>query len=159
MRHQYKVKKLGRKSSHRKQLVNNLVKSLLIHRSIQTTISKAKVVQNRIDKIFTMARGESRELAFRQINSMLNDENLTNKIFDYYLNQIERTSGYTTRYILKNRKGDNAVLVMVKLLTKEEVKEKTKAEKKEEKEVKKEEKKKSTKKENKKEDKKLKEKK
>jgi large subunit ribosomal protein L17 len=48
-----KFKKLGRKTSHRKSLLVNLSKSIIILKRIVTTVQKAKSVQKFIEPILT----------------------------------------------------------------------------------------------------------
>jgi large subunit ribosomal protein L17 len=51
-----KVRKLGRKSSHRIALLRNLVTSLVEHETISTTYPKAKEAQKLAEKVITLAK-------------------------------------------------------------------------------------------------------
>src|SRR5580692_8969001 len=67
MRHRKSGRKLGRNSSHRTALFNNLVTSLLLHGRIETTEAKAKELRGFADATITwgisvhalVAKGES----------------------------------------------------------------------------------------------------
>jgi len=114
MVHNKKIAKLGRKKSHRVALVTNLVKSLIIHGKIDTTVTKANVLKSRIDKIMTLAKASERVIAFKKVNAILNDVKVTTMLFDKYLVEYkDLSSGYTQRVLLNNRKGDNALLARI----------------------------------------------
>ena len=63
-------RRLGRKSSHRKALLRNLVTSLVKHESIQTTWHKAKEAQRVAEKLITLAK-RNNETARRKAMGML----------------------------------------------------------------------------------------
>ncbi|MEI6887271.1 MAG: 50S ribosomal protein L17 [bacterium] len=142
MRHQYSVKKLGRANDHRDLMVRNLLKELVKHGKITTTSPKAFVLKAEADKLFSKALNPNAELALRSVFSTLNDMDLTNKVMKDYLKRLKgKTSGFTTRYLLNNRRGDNAEMSMVEIILEEKakkekvskVKKTTKSSKKEEK--------------------------
>ena len=54
MRHRNSGRKLGRNSSHRTALFNNLVTSLLTHGRIETTEAKAKELRRFADATITL---------------------------------------------------------------------------------------------------------
>lgn len=56
MRHRKHSKKLGRSSEHRKAMISSLVVALIKHRSIKTTVVKAKVAAQVAEKMVTLAR-------------------------------------------------------------------------------------------------------
>ncbi len=58
MRHGRKVRKLGRTSSHRKALLNNLATSLIQAGSVRTTDAKAKVLRGVVDRLVTYFKKE-----------------------------------------------------------------------------------------------------
>ena len=114
MVHNKKIAKLGRKKSHRVALVNNLMKSLIIHGKVDTTITKASVLKSRIDKLMTLAKSDERKVAYKKVNAILNDNKVCDLLFDKYLvNYKDLNSGYTQRVLLNNRKGDNALLARI----------------------------------------------
>lgn len=130
MRHQIKGKKLSRKRGHRRELIKNLVTSLILYEKIITTTAKGKLVKSEVDKI--LALGQRGDLAARRlILSRLNSKLATRKIFEDLNEQFKnKKSGFTRLVKLSRRLGDNASQVLVELLVKhKEEKRKTQIEK------------------------------
>ena len=48
-----KGKRLGGSASHEDQIISNLIRSLIQHEKIETTITKAKVVKPYAEKVIT----------------------------------------------------------------------------------------------------------
>jgi len=65
MRHGKHTFKLGRNSSHRRSLVANMLKSLIEHERIETSLAKAKELRRHADKMVTLAKKQT--LASRRI--------------------------------------------------------------------------------------------
>ena len=55
MRHKKSGRKLGRNPSHRKALLRNLAKALLINSRITTTEAKAKTLRGVVEPLITLA--------------------------------------------------------------------------------------------------------
>ena len=55
MRHRVDTRKLGRDTSHRKAMLANLVASLIIEESIETTVTRAKEVRRVAERIITLS--------------------------------------------------------------------------------------------------------
>ena len=73
MRHGKKVIHLGRKTAHRKSMLANLGCSLIEHKRINTTVTKAKALKRFIEPIITKSKNDSthnRRIAF----SLLRDK-------------------------------------------------------------------------------------
>ena len=56
MRHQKRVRKLGRSASHRRATLGNLASSLIENNRIKTTHAKAKAAQQFVEPLITKAR-------------------------------------------------------------------------------------------------------
>ena len=56
MRHQKHTFKVGRNSSHRRSLIANMLKSLIEHGRIETTVTKAKELRRHADRMVTLAK-------------------------------------------------------------------------------------------------------
>ena len=128
MRHNYKGRKLGTDFSHTKAMKRSLVQALFLNDRIKTTEARAKEIRPDVDKIITWAkRGDlhSRRLA---IAALGNDKELVREIFEKVEQGMfaDRQGGYTRIMKLGNRKGDNAPMVIMELVT-EPVKKKTAA--------------------------------
>ena len=119
MRHKYKGRKLGTDYSHTKAMKRSLVSALFLNDRIKTIESRAKEIRGDVDKIITWAkRGDlhSRRLA---IAALGNDSELVREIFDKVAQGMfaDRNGGYTRIVKLGPRKGDNAPMVIMELIT------------------------------------------
>ena len=56
MRHAKHTFKVGRTSSHRRCLIANMLKSLVEHGKIETTVTKAKELRRHADRLITLAK-------------------------------------------------------------------------------------------------------
>ena len=118
MRHYKKGRKLGTDWSHTKAMKRSLVTALFLNDRIKTVESRAKEIRPDVDKIITWAkRGDlhSRRLAI----AYLNDKDLVREIFEKVSQGLfqDRQGGYTRIMKLGNRKGDNAPMVIMELVT------------------------------------------
>jgi len=120
MKHNIKHRKLNRTSSHRKALLMNLSNALIKHEQITTTLPKAKELRPFIEKVVTL--GKKGDLsARRKTMSILQDEKMTNKIFDKLANRYNtRNGGYTRIIKLGNRYGDNAPTAVIEFVDRDE---------------------------------------
>lgn len=118
MRHRIKGKKLSRKRGHRRELIKNLVTSLILYEKIITTAVKGKVVKSETEKILKIGkRGDLH--ARRLVLSRLNAKSAAAKIFEDLNPKFkDRDSGFIRMVKIDNRKGDNAPRVIVELLIK-----------------------------------------
>ena len=119
MRHNYKGRKLGTDYSHTKAMKRSLVSALFLNDRIKTIESRAKEIRGDVDKIITWAkRGDlhSRRLAMAALG---NDSELVREIFDKVAQGMfaDRNGGYTRIVKLGPRKGDNAPMVIMELIT------------------------------------------
>jgi large subunit ribosomal protein L17 len=116
MRHRNNVNNLSRASDHRKALIHNLMKELIIHGSIVTTLPKAKAVRPYIEKLVT--KGKSGTVAARRhIYSLLQDRKLSNKVVDEIAKGFaNRPGGYTRILKLGQRRGDAAEVAIIQFI-------------------------------------------
>ena len=118
MRHNKKGRKLGTDWSHTKAMKRSLVTALFLNDRIKTVEARAKEIRPDVDKIITWAkRGDlhSRRLAI----AYLNDKELVREIFEKVAQGMwqDRPGGYTRIMKLGPRKGDNAPMVIMELVT------------------------------------------
>ena len=66
MRHGKHTFKIGRTSSHRRCMIANMLKSLVEHERIETTVAKAKELRRHADKLITTAKKEDSLFARRK---------------------------------------------------------------------------------------------
>lgn len=132
MRHNKKGRKLGTDWSHTKAMKRSLVKALFLNDRIKTVESRAKEIRPDVDKIITWAKKgdlHSRRLA---IAALGNDKELVREIFEKVAQGMfaDRQGGYTRILKLGPRKGDNASMVIMELVTEPVAKKEAKAEEK-----------------------------
>ena len=118
MRHYKKGRKLGTDTSHTKAMKKSLVGALFLNDRIKTVEARAKEIRPDVDRIITWAkRGDlhSRRLAIAK----LGDKDLVREIFEKVEQGMfqDRQGGYTRIMKLGNRKGDNASMVIMELVT------------------------------------------
>ena len=108
MRHGKRNQRLSRPSEHRESLLNGLVKSLVVHGQIRTTLARAKEAQRLADRLVTMGKEGSihaRRRAFR----VLQDQTLVKQLFsDIAPRFVDTPGGYTRVMRLSLRRGDGA---------------------------------------------------
>ena len=116
MRHGKKFPHLGRKTAHRKYMLANMACSLIEHKSINTTLAKAKALKLFIEPIITKSKNDSthnRRIAFKY----LRDKNAVTELFREISVKIgDRPGGYTRIIKLGNRLGDNADMALIELV-------------------------------------------
>ncbi|MEG1746705.1 MAG: 50S ribosomal protein L17 [Raoultibacter sp.] len=118
MRHNKKGRKLGTDASHTKAMKKSLVGALLMNDRIKTVEERAKEIRPDVDKIITWAKKgdlHSRRLAI----AALGDKELVREVFEKVEQGMfkDRQGGYTRIMKLGNRKGDNASMVIMELVT------------------------------------------
>ncbi len=120
MRHRKSGKTLGRNPSHRRALFNNLLTSFLLHERITTTDVKAKELKRLADRMITL--GKKATLASRRHAARrLRLPEVVAKLFDELAPRFEgRSGGYSRIVRLGRRKGDNAPMVLIELLSADE---------------------------------------
>ena len=110
-------RKLGRDNKHRRSMLATLTKQLIENERIVTTETRAKEVRKCFDKMVTYGKKGtlvSRRLALAFLH---NDNNAVNKVFnDLAPRYKDRNGGYTRIVKTQERKGDNALMVILELV-------------------------------------------
>jgi len=121
MRHRKKVIKLGRKTAHRKAMLANMASSLIEHKRINTTLTKAKALKVFIEPLITKSKTDdthNRRICF----SKLRDKVAVKTLFDEVAKKIDnRPGGYTRIIKLGNRMGDDASMAMIEFVDYNEI--------------------------------------
>ena len=119
MRHNKKKgMKLGTDASHTKAMKKSLVASLLANDRIKTLDVRAKAIRGDVDRIITWAKKgdlHSRRLAIAKVG----DKELVREVFEKAAQGMwaDRNGGYTRIMKLGPRKGDNAEVVIIEIVT------------------------------------------
>ena len=117
-RHANTGRKLSRNTSHRKALLDNLVRAVILEESIRTTTPKAKETRRLVERIITKARANTLA-ARRVVHKTVRDQAALAKLFETIGPRFkERPGGYTRLIHTKNRVGDNAPMSILELVEK-----------------------------------------
>lgn len=136
MRHQNKVRTLGRAKDQREAMIRSMATALFMHGEIKTTVTRAKVLKAYADKIISFAKQgdlHSRRQAARLIYDQVipgaeempaPDEGkkaleatVLRKLFSEIAPKYtDRNGGYTRIYKIGNRRGDNAEMALIQLV-------------------------------------------
>jgi large subunit ribosomal protein L17 len=116
MRHGDKIKNLSRTASHRAALLSNLTAQLIEHKSIITTLAKAKSLRVYAEPIIT--RGKTDSMHNRRIVfSYLQDKEAIKELFGVIGDKVaNRPGGYTRIIKLPRRAGDASDMALIELV-------------------------------------------
>ncbi len=110
-------RKLGRTCKHRKSMLANLTKDVIMNEKIETTETRAKEVRNFVDKMITYGKDGSLVSRRKALAFLHNDKEAVKKVFDVLSPRYNnRDGGYTRILKLDERKGDDALLVILELI-------------------------------------------
>ncbi|HUT65520.1 MAG TPA: 50S ribosomal protein L17 [Spirochaetota bacterium] len=116
MRHLKKGKRLGRDKEHREAMFANLIVSFLQNERIKTTITKAKELRRRSERIITRAKDPTLHNK-RIVLSRIKDRDMVAKLFDDIAPRYKNVNGGYTRIIrIGRRQGDGAELSYLELV-------------------------------------------
>ena len=142
MRHGKHTFKIGRTASHRRCMIANMLKALIEHGRLETTVTKAKELRRHADRMITLAKKNtlaSRRLAVAELmvsfNTLTpkqarlskagkaqgilnNDRQVVGKLFGELSERFAaRKGGYTRIIRLGTRAGDNAPTCLLEYLS------------------------------------------
>ncbi len=115
--------RLGGSPSHQRKILANLAIQLIENGSITTTEAKAKMLQPYFEKLVTKAKHGT--IADRRlVMKKLNNKDAVYFLFDEVVPEIDsdRAGGYTRITRVGNRKGDNAPIAVIEIVTEPMVK-------------------------------------
>lgn len=109
-------RKLGVKSAHRRAMMANLCSSLIRHRRIETTLTRAKELRRVAERMITLGKRNTLH-ARRHALRILRDNRAVKMLFDE-LSPVfmDRMGGYTRILKLGFRRGDSAPMAMIEYL-------------------------------------------
>jgi len=140
MRHRKHTFKLGRTSAHNRCMLANMLKSLIEHERIETTVTKAKELRRHADRLITLAKKNtlaSRRQAIAKLMITYNpltpkearaaksgstaayngDRQVVGKLFGNLSQRfVDRAGGYTRIIKHAQRVGDNAQTCIIEFL-------------------------------------------
>ncbi len=110
-------RKLGVDNKHRRSMLANLTKDVIMKGRITTTETRAKEVRKFVDKMITYGKNgslESRRLALAFLH---NDNDAVKKVFNELAPKYaDRNGGYTRILKTTERRGDNALQAIIELV-------------------------------------------
>ena len=116
MRHQKRIRKLGRNASHRKATLSNLASALIEHKRIKTTHAKAKATQQFVEPLITKARRGTLHDR-RNVLKTIPRLDIVKILFDQIAPQfLDRSGGYTRIPKLGFRDNDCASISMLEFV-------------------------------------------
>lgn len=110
-------RKLGRTNKHRRSMLANLTRDLIMNERIETTETRAKEVRKFIDKMITYGKDGSLVSRRKALAFLHNDNDAVKKVFDDLAKRYAaRNGGYTRILKLTERRGDDALMVILELV-------------------------------------------
>ena len=106
-------RQLGKTSSHRKAMLNNMATSIILHEEVKTTLPKAKEVRRVVEGLITLAKANNERAA----KDTVKDAVALKKLFEVLATRYAtRPGGFCRIYRAGIRQGDNAQVAIVKLV-------------------------------------------
>lgn len=121
MRKQVFGRHLKRDTNERKALFKGLASSLVLHERIETTEEKAKSIKGFVEKMVTRANKENGAQARLILGAYLTNDALAKMFSDIAPRFVNRPGGYTRIVKIGNRFSDDASMVIMEWVEKNNV--------------------------------------
>ena len=116
MRHNKKFNHLSRTASHRSAMLANMAISLIEHKRITTTVTKAKALKKYVEPLITKAKDDSTN-SRRVVFSYLQNKEAIKELFGEVAQKVgDRPGGYTRIIKLGHRFSDTADICFIELV-------------------------------------------
>ena len=110
-------RKLGRDNKHRRSMLANQTKDVIMNEKIVTTETRAKEVRKFVDKMITYGKNGSLVSRRKALAFLQNDTEAVKKVIDELAPRYkDRNGGYTRILKLSERRGDDALEVILELV-------------------------------------------
>ena len=110
-------RKLGVDTKHRRSMLANLTKEVIMNGKIVTTETRAKEVRKFVDKMITYGKNADLVSRRKALTFLQNDTVAVKKVFDELAPKYAtRNGGYTRILKLDERRGDNALMAIIELV-------------------------------------------
>ena len=110
-------RKLGRTNKHRRSMLANLTKDVIMNGRIETTETRAKEVRKFVDKMISYGKDGSLVARRKALAFLHKDNTVVKKVFDELAPKYaNRNGGYTRILKLAERRGDDALMVILELV-------------------------------------------
>ncbi len=123
-------RKLGVDNKHRRSMLATMTKQVINYEKITTTDTRAKEVRKFVEKMITYGKKGDLTSRRKALAFLHNDTAAVEKVFNDLAKRYEnRNGGYTQILKLDERRGDNALTVILRLVETEKKEEEPKAKK------------------------------
>ena len=110
-------RKLGVDNKHRRSMLANITKDVIMNGKVQTTETRAKEVRKFVDKMITYGKDGSLVSRRKALAFLQNDDAAVKKVFNELAPKYAtRNGGYTRIIKLSERRGDDALMVRLELV-------------------------------------------
>ncbi len=110
-------RKLNRETKVRRSILSGLTKDCILHEKVETTEERAKEAKKFVDKMITYAKKGDLISRRKALAFLENDTEATKKLFETLsIRYKDRNGGYTRIIKLKERRGDDALIVRLELV-------------------------------------------
>jgi large subunit ribosomal protein L17 len=110
-------RKLGVDNKHRRSMLANLTKDVIMNGSVKTTETRAKEVRKFVDKMITYGKDGGLVARRKALAFLHNDTAAVKKVFDELAPKYaNRNGGYTRILKMDERRGDDALIVILELV-------------------------------------------
>ena len=111
------MRKLGVDNKHRRSMLANLTMDLIMNEKIETTEARAKEARRMVEKMITLGKRGTLVSRRNVAAFLMNNEEATKKVFEDLAPRYKnRNGGYTRILKLNERRGDDALMVMLELV-------------------------------------------
>ena len=112
-----KYRKLSRETRHRRSILANITRDVIMNEAVVTTEARAKEVRKFVDKMITYGKNGTLVSRRKALAFLYNDSDVVNKVFNELAKRYEtRNGGYTRIIKLNERHGDDALQVRLELV-------------------------------------------
>ena len=110
-------RKLGRDNKHRRSMLANLTRDIINNEKVVTTETRAKEARKFVDKMITYGKDGSLVARRKALAFLQNDKATVKKVFDdLAVRYATRNGGYTRILKMDERRGDDALMVVIELV-------------------------------------------
>ena len=110
-------RKLGVDNKHRRSMLANITKDVIMNGKVQTTETRAKEVRKFVGKMITYGKDGSLVSRRKALAFLQNDDAAVKKVFNELAPKYAtRNGGYTRIIKLSERRGDDALMVILELV-------------------------------------------
>jgi large subunit ribosomal protein L17 len=110
-------RKLGVDNKHRRSMLANLTKDIIMNGSVKTTETRAKEARKFVDKMITYGKDGGLVARRKALAFLQNDTAAVKKVFDELAPKYaNRNGGYTRILKMDERRGDDALIVILELV-------------------------------------------